>query len=194
MVQFFQGLSTLPTVDFSFSDVDFSQGKLKLLWSYIQSNAVISRPTRRPPIDRFKTSVHISHAMCGGVTDGSCVFSVYSRHQEYSVSLPPQGGRDLRSCADPLIQVGIPCAPSSVTIGSPCKVPLVKRLHSSLLDSVGLLPWSSRSAFVLCCCMFSLTKWCKCKLTAKELAKTLDIPKAVWQTMAHSLLTETDCV
>lgn len=96
------------------------------------------------------------------------------------MSVPPQGGSDLRSCVDPVVQVGIPCVnPSNVTVGSSSNVLLVKCIHSTLLDSAGLLPYSSRSSFVLCPCIFSPTKWSKRKLIAKEFDKALGIPEAV---------------
>ncbi len=50
-------LSGAPTVDFCFSDEDFSQGKLKSLWLYVQHCIVVARPARQPPVNWYCTPI-----------------------------------------------------------------------------------------------------------------------------------------
>jgi hypothetical protein len=85
-------LSGIPTVDFCFSDEDFSQGKLKSLWFYVQHCIVVARPARRPPANWYHTPIQLSHFHFGGVMDASWILSLYACHKKLELTIPPQGG------------------------------------------------------------------------------------------------------
>jgi hypothetical protein len=181
-------LARLPTVNFSFSDEDFAQGKLKSLWIYVQHYVVVSRAAQQSPANWFCTPINISHFDCGDVTDTSWLLSVYAHTHNLQLCIPQQGGRDLSSCSNALVRSGVPClAPPPVQTNSPSDQPTVIEIHPSVLDCQGLLPRQSWNSLFVTRCTFSPTKWCKQKVTLSKLSKALDIPEKLWEAIPSTL-------
>lgn len=66
-------LSDVPAVDFCFSDEDFSQGKQRSLWLYVQRYIVVAIPARQPPAHWYRTPIQLSHYQCGGAMFPLCM-------------------------------------------------------------------------------------------------------------------------
>lgn len=178
-----------PLADFVFSDVDPSQGKLNTLWPYITKLIVSLKAARKPPSSWHHQKLSISHQECGGVTNGSWYLNFYSPSAVIETCyIPPQAQRDLSSIIDSMCSSGIPCsAPRSIDM---VKVPTVHELRPGTFHYQGLLPWAIYQPIVIAPNVYSATKFCRRKLTGKEMMHVLDIPDWVGQLLQSNEIKE----
>jgi hypothetical protein len=83
-----------PIVDSIFSDFDV-QGKLMLLWNYFTNHLVLMRATQVKNVPQLHSKVLLTHALCGGVTDGTWWVHVYTNGLEQHLEIPVRAQRDM---------------------------------------------------------------------------------------------------
>jgi hypothetical protein len=83
-----------PVAEVVFSDFDL-KGKLMPLWNYITKAVVTLRAIRTPPPGWEHTKLYVSHANCGGITDGRWNVHVYQAKPATELVLKSQASRDL---------------------------------------------------------------------------------------------------
>jgi hypothetical protein len=173
---------TWPGVDAVFSDYAL-RGKLTPLWTYITKHVVSSKAMHTPQPNWGYTKTQLLHAECGGVTDGRWWVHIYSSGLPLHLSFPKQGQRDVSTILDAMVNKGHPCtAPKSIPA---CPIPRVVEICPGTYHSSGLVPWKTRSLWVITPNGFSPTKWCRRKLTQTEILLSRDVPS-----MARSMLSE----
>jgi len=160
-----------------FSEVDPPR-KLRI-WESTAYLVVSTKRVRHIPNSWWRMSPStLHHVDCGGVSDGSWTFYIYTRTSSPVSLLTPAAGpqRDLTSVMDTLIS-GTPVQPPPLC-QSPMR-PVVVQLRPNTYSCSGLFPWNSRKAFVITRSVFSPTKWVKRKLLGSEVLKVLDLPETL---------------
>ena len=105
-----------PIVDSIFSDFDV-QGKLMLLWNYFTNHLVLMRATQVKNVPQLHSKVLLTHALCGGVTDGTWWVHVYTNGLEQHLEIPVRAQRDMTMVINYMIGAGCPCAPPTPNVG-----------------------------------------------------------------------------
>jgi hypothetical protein len=89
---------------------------------------------------------------------------------------------------DSMCSSGIPCsAPRSI---DRVKVPAVYELRPGTFHYQGLLPWAIHQPIVIAPNVYSATKFCRRKLTGKEMMHVLDVPDWVGQLLQSNEIKE----
>ena len=115
----------------------------------------------------------IKHNQCGGVTDGNFWFGVSA-----NLRLLPGGlysTRFLVNVISPAAKVQQKDHPPPLSLLTTSKVILI----GDTICALGLLPIQHVSADIIVPSVFSKSKWCKRKLTSKEIADIYDQPYSV---------------
>mmetsp|Transcript_10111 Transcript_10111/g.14603 ORF Transcript_10111/g.14603 Transcript_10111/m.14603 type:complete len:596 (-) Transcript_10111:44-1831(-) len=125
----------------------------------------------------------LDHVSCGGVTDGSWTFYVYSRRNDPPLlDFKRVGARDLSTIFDSKIQ-GIPCPQPTAIVATH---PKVIQIRPHTFHGGGLLPWTGRHDFVVAPCIFSPTHWVRRRIHGQEMLKILDVPDSICEVLTSS--------
>jgi len=165
-----------PVIDVAFTDFDL-KGILMSLWNYITKAVVTLRALRNPPPGWGYTKLHISHSNCGGVTNGRWNVHVYRVKPKGPLVVRTQAPRDLSAIIDTMVSGGCPCTTPKEVIHS--KEPQIIEVRPKTYHCKGLVPWGVEPIWAVVPSVFSPSKWCRRKLTAKEILLSRDISHQV---------------
>ncbi len=132
--------------------------------------------------------INLSHAECGGATDGEWRFCVYTPATVKGVvfekgNLP---GRDLSSILDSKVK-GMPCPPRKILQLSK---PQVLELRPNVFYHGSLYPLDRTGPQIVTPCVFSLTSWVRRKLNGKEMCRLKDLPELMIDSLSSRQIAE----
>ena len=181
----FQWNPAMSLVQVWMSDINLPS---KLNHLFTEAKLVILRRRARqvPPATWTMHAFTVTHAECGGVTDGKWVLFVYAKDAPNlpdTLQFMSTSHRNLRSVLDSM-SPGRPCS-EPPKLASTTPLGLVK-LRGTSFHCDGLFPWQDRLSFVFCPSIFSPTKWVRRHLTGGEMMRVLDIPDHVTLELSSS--------
>ncbi len=171
--------ASLPSepVDFCLTDVDLSARHFQSIWDAVKLAVVSTRSQRRNPSGWRHGHFALFHHQCGGVTDGSWDFNLYSRRSINSFSIQPEASRTLICMLDSKGSPGgVPCSPPfKVRL----RVPQLLPLRPFTYHCEGLFPWNQRRCLIVAPSCHSKTGWSRRRLSGSEMLRVLDVPLSV---------------
>ena len=180
--EFEAGKTILKPVHCWFSDVDPPR-KLNI-WESSSTFIIFTRRARHIQNSQWiMTRISLSHIQCGGVTDGSWDFMVYSPLASITLDPPSSvAGRDLSSILNNM-KDGLPCAAPTISYLDKLKV---VKLRPGVYHGGGILPWHERNCSVLTQSVFSDSGWCRRKIQGEEMMHVLDVPEDMISDLSSS--------
>jgi hypothetical protein len=132
------------------------------------------------------TQSSISHSSCGGMTDGSWEFYIYTPKNSES-KFPELGStsrRTLLSVLNTMLGGKICSPPAKISTDRSARV---VKLRAHTYHCNGLLPWSQRTAFVVA--PSTPTQWVRRHLSHCELLHACDVPTSLSDSLRPHQLT-----
>ena len=170
-------------IDVWMSDTNMPN-KLNILVSSASIVIMQRRCRQVPPDEWVRSQISLTHAECGGVTDGSWTLHLYTKAISPAMSTGPTistSGRNVRTVLDSMTNGRPSAEPPKVASTTQ---PVTVRLQGSTYHCDGLFPWNERLCFFYCPSIYSPTKWVRRHLSGIEMMRLLDIPDEL-----HSELT-----
>lgn len=172
-------------INYWFCEID--PPRVLSLWLSEAKFVVTSRRARHVQGPAWRMHpISLSHVNVGGITDGRWDFFFYSNQSDQLLSDAdaPVTFRDLSSVLDSQAY-GTPVPPPATALLHSSR-PQVLQLRPNTFHGRGLIPWVSRSFFVIAPSIYSPTKWVRRRCSNLEMSRIFDIPEFVLQSLSKS--------